>query len=242
MVELAALPSPLRLDQRGRVGGSSTGTRCSCARVPIPTGSVTRPGRWSLATRPPLVMPVEGTWMLRAQVSAEHESTFDAAVLVVHADERNWAKLCLELSPQGEVMVVSVVTRGDSDDCNSVVVAGPVWLRVARLERAFAFHYSLDGETWRMVRYFGLGTAEDAEVGFLAQSRPAPGAPRPSAASPTSPRCSRTCAPASDGHRIRACDVASRASSRSSGGVRILSARREPPGARSDGIQQRSCT
>ena len=81
-----------------------------------------------------------------------------------------WAKLCLELSPQGEVMVVSVVTRGASDDCNSVIVDGPVWLRVAHLERAFAFHYSLDGATWHMVRYFSLGEPEPVEVGFLAQS------------------------------------------------------------------------
>ena len=110
--------------------------------------------------------------MLRARASAAHGATFDAAVLVVHADERTWAKLCLELSPQGRIMVVSVVTRGESDDCNSVVVDGPVWLRVSRLTRAFAFHYSPDGTEWHMVRYFSLGLDEQApvEVGFLAQS------------------------------------------------------------------------
>ena len=69
-------------------------------------------------------------------------------------------------------MVVSVVTRGFSDDCNSVVVEGPVWLRASRLGRAFAFHYSVDGEVWHMVRYFGLDLedTDPVEVGFLAQS------------------------------------------------------------------------
>lgn len=62
------------------------------------------------------------------------------------------------------------VTRGTSDDCNSLVVDGDVWLRVARLERAFAFHYSLDGERWHMVRYFGLGDGVACEAGFLTQS------------------------------------------------------------------------
>ncbi len=119
---------------------------------------------------PALVMPVAGTWMLQARVSATHEATFDAAVLAVHVDARTWAKLCLELSPQGQVMVVSVVTRGESDDCNSVVVDGPVWLRVSRLQRAFAFHYSLDGTEWHMVRCFSLGDPTSVEVGFLAQS------------------------------------------------------------------------
>jgi regulation of enolase protein 1 (concanavalin A-like superfamily) len=120
---------------------------------------------------PALVMPAEGSWMLRARVSTEHNATFDAAVLVVYADNRTWAKLCLELSPQGQVLVVSVVTRGDSDDCNSVAIEGSeTWLRISRLERAFAFHHSPDGETWHLVRYFGLGDAESIELGFLAQS------------------------------------------------------------------------
>ncbi|HEX2906046.1 MAG TPA: DUF1349 domain-containing protein, partial [Phototrophicaceae bacterium] len=82
-----------------------------------------------------------------------------------------WAKLCLELSPQGQVMVVSVVTRGTSDDCNSIPVAGnSAYLRVAKQERAFAFHYSLDGVRWDFVRYFTLGDVSNVEMGFLAQS------------------------------------------------------------------------
>jgi regulation of enolase protein 1 (concanavalin A-like superfamily) len=67
-------------------------------------------------------------------------------------------------------MVVSVVTRGVSDDCNSWPVDGDsIWLRVARLGRAFAFHASHDGMTWQLVRHFALD-AEEPAVGFLAQS------------------------------------------------------------------------
>ena len=109
--------------------------------------------------------------MLRARVSAEHAATFDAGVLVARAGERAWAKLCLELAPDGRMMVVSVVTRGESDDCNSVVIEGDTaWLRISRLGRAFAFHWSPDGSRWHMVRYFGLGPSADVEVGFMAQS------------------------------------------------------------------------
>ena len=44
-------------------------------------------------------------------------------------------------------MIVSVVTRGVSDDCNSQTVeTGEAWLRLARLDGAFAFHASQDGE------------------------------------------------------------------------------------------------
>jgi hypothetical protein len=67
-------------------------------------------------------------------------------------------------------MVVSVVTRGVSDDCNSRTVEGAeTWLRVARLGAAFAFHTSADGARWELVRYFALPTSE-VEVGFEVRS------------------------------------------------------------------------
>jgi regulation of enolase protein 1 (concanavalin A-like superfamily) len=92
-------------------------------------------------------------------------------VLAIHVDDLNWAKLCFERSPDAEPMIVSVVTRGASDDSNSWVVDGnSVWLRISRLGAAFAFHASTDGSRWRLVRYFALDSAEDPAVGFLAQS------------------------------------------------------------------------
>jgi regulation of enolase protein 1 (concanavalin A-like superfamily) len=119
---------------------------------------------------PALVGAVAGDFTLQARISVEFGSTFDAGVLMLHADDRCWAKLCFELSPQGLPMVVSVVTRGSSDDCNSrIVEGGELWLRVARLGAAFAFHSSSDGRRWELVRHFGL-PAESVSVGFEAQS------------------------------------------------------------------------
>ncbi len=119
---------------------------------------------------PAVVGAVAGDFVLGARVTVDFRAKFDAGVLMVHADDRCWAKLCFEQSPQGEPMVVSVVTRGASDDCNSLTVtAGEVWLRIARLGAAFAFHASPDGRRWSLVRHFGL-PAEEVAVGFEAQS------------------------------------------------------------------------
>ncbi len=119
---------------------------------------------------PTLVGAVTGDFILQARVSVEFGATFDAGVLMLHANDRCWAKLCFELSPQGLPMVVSVVTRGHSDDCNSRTVDGAeLWLRVARLGAAFAFHSSSDGQLWELVRYFGLPEAS-VSLGFEAQS------------------------------------------------------------------------
>jgi hypothetical protein len=119
---------------------------------------------------PALVAAVQGDFMLAARVEVEFSSTFDAGVLVLWHDEGTWAKLCFEYSPAQEPMIVSVVTRDVSDDCNSVVVGGDaVWLRIARIGQAYAFHASLDGRWWQLVRHFRLGDG-DPEVGFEAQS------------------------------------------------------------------------
>lgn len=116
-------------------------------------------------------LPPAGDFTLAAQVSVEFTSMYDAGVLLLHAAERHWAKLCFEYSPQLTPTAVTVVTNQTSDDCNSFEVDGNVlWLRITRSGRAWAFHASADGSWWRLLRYFALGGPEPVRVGFLAQS------------------------------------------------------------------------
>jgi uncharacterized protein len=120
---------------------------------------------------PRIVGAVEGDFQLSARVRADLQATFDAGALVLHADDHTWVKLALERSPQGEAMVVSVVTRGLSDDANGQVVsADGVWLRVSRMGPACALHASHDGARWELVRHFALAAADGLAAGFLAQS------------------------------------------------------------------------
>jgi uncharacterized protein len=119
-----------------------------------------------------LGVPPEGDFQLSARVSVGFAATYDAGVLLLWFDERHWAKLCFEFSPDAEPMIVSVVTRGVSDDANAFPVDGrSVWLRVSRIDHAFACHASLDGRTWRMIRFFTVDdVASQASLGFEAQS------------------------------------------------------------------------
>jgi len=111
---------------------------------------------------------------LQARVEVEGQrTTFDAGALTIWRDSDHWAKLCFEYSPQGEAMVVSVVTRHLSDDVNSTEVTEPfVWLRLASLGTdAWAFHSSPDGVRWDFVRLFALpGGTDPVRVGFMAQA------------------------------------------------------------------------
>jgi regulation of enolase protein 1 (concanavalin A-like superfamily) len=127
-------------------------------------------GAVNVGNAPVLLFPALDPCMLSAQVIVNHIATYDAGVLMVYESPSAWAKFCLELSPQGLPMIVSVVTKGVSDDCNAFIVKGPVYMRVAKLERAYAFHVSEDGKAWNLIRYFKLENHKDAQIGFEAQS------------------------------------------------------------------------
>lgn len=112
-----------------------------------------------------------GDFTLEAVASVEFDATFDAGVLLVWIDDAHWGKLCFERSPDGENMVVSVVTRGVSDDANSFVVdASSIPLRISRTGSVLAFHAYADGG-WKFVRAFSLPGADAAlRIGFEVQS------------------------------------------------------------------------
>jgi hypothetical protein len=127
-------------------------------------------GAVDISNAPVLLFPTSGPGLLSARVIVKHAATYDAGVLMVYESPLAWAKFCLELSPQGLATIVTVVTKGVSDDCNAFAVDGPVYMRVAKLERAYAFHVSQDGSTWNLIRYFKLEDNQNAQLGFEAQS------------------------------------------------------------------------
>jgi len=121
-------------------------------------------GRWT-------GLPGDDDFTFSARVTVAFGGTFDAGVLLLYLSDRRWAKLCYEFSPQRKPTAVTVVTHGTSDDSNSFETAGgPLWLRVTRSGRAWAFHASTNGGYWQLLRYFSLGEASGARIGFLAQS------------------------------------------------------------------------
>lgn len=58
-----------------------------------------------------LGVPPEGDFQFSARVTVDFESTFDAGVLLLWIDDRNWGKLCFEFSPDREPMMDGVAAR-----------------------------------------------------------------------------------------------------------------------------------
>ena len=126
---------------------------------------------YTVLNAPVTVCRPDQYFQLSAKVHVEFNSDYDAGVLILYANETQWAKLCFEYSPQKEPMVVSVVTRGISDDANSSIINGTaIFLRVSGLGKAYAFHYSHDGKYWHFVRYYYMETKDPLQLGFSSQS------------------------------------------------------------------------
>jgi regulation of enolase protein 1 (concanavalin A-like superfamily) len=167
------VPSPSGAWRHDRLTGAviaEAGPQTDLYLNPGGTGSSDAASMLNAATL--LGTPPERDYQLRARVTVGFAATYDAGVLLLWADERNWGKLCFEYSPAGDPMIVSVVTRGVSDDANAFTVAGrSVWLRVSRIEQVYAYHASTDGRKWQLVRVFSIGaTSAGHRIGFEAQS------------------------------------------------------------------------
>ena len=169
-VQLAAIPAALYWENPP-VDFSTDGKAALTITAGAQTDIFNNPLSTEIVNKSPrLLFSPQGNFTLSAKIEVEFQDMFDAGALVLYADPEHWIKLAFESSPQ-EPTVVSVVTRGRSDDCNSSVIAGnAVYLRLARVEAAFALHYSLDGAYWHFVRLLNMGALGKYAIGFSTQS------------------------------------------------------------------------
>jgi uncharacterized protein len=170
-VGIARVPVSLRWD-----GGPVSSYVLQDDGVTVAAGADTDlfidPQRTSEAlTAPRLLACARGDVLLSARVGVGLRGPYDAGGLLVWLNDRAWAKFGLEMSAQREAEIVSAVTRGASDRASGFVVDGEhVWLRIARVGVAYAFHASLDGHYWRLIRHFTLYGSDEPSYGFFAQS------------------------------------------------------------------------
>ena len=135
---------------------------------PVPeNGVLSQP----VANAPFFYTEVTGDFVFRAKVRPNFRTVYDACALMVIQDERLWTKAAFEASDFGTTAAACVVTNGISDDANGCnIEQDEVWLQIVRKGDVFCTHYSLDGETFYMVRLFHLPVEQTVKVGIEAQS------------------------------------------------------------------------
>lgn len=128
-------------------------------------------GTEQVATSPMLLFPAPKDFWFSAKVTVEFKSLYDAGALVLYVDEKNWVKFAFE-SPNGKTgSIISVVTRGLSDDVTGTAIEGnSVYLEISKTGQAIFLFYSSDGKKWNVTRAFSLGSEQSLQFGFSAQS------------------------------------------------------------------------
>jgi len=126
---------------------------------------------------PILLFTPDPDYVLSTRVALKFVSKWDAGALMLWGDDHHWAKLSFEFSPGKKPTLVTVVTRGLSDDCNSKELrSDSVYLRIAKSGTTYVFYFSTDARNWQILRTFSLDTDLPIRVGFEAQSPAGSGA------------------------------------------------------------------
>ncbi len=122
-------------------------------------------------TAPKLCFQPDQDFVLSASISHDFESKWDGGALFLKSDSLNWIKFCFEKDYTGSRRVVSVVTKGVSDDCNSVAIGtNTVFYKMAKADNVITLYYSEDGLRWFLVRHVQFDCPSRFTIGFLAQS------------------------------------------------------------------------
>ena len=126
----------------------------------------------NIATAPYIYKSMKGDFVVKALVEPDFASQWNAVAIMVHLDSLNWIKFAFENSDATGPSIVTVVTRGASDDANGVILKGQnqIWLVMARKSNIYSMHWSIDGQNFKMARLASMPVAHDVRVGIEFQS------------------------------------------------------------------------
>lgn len=120
---------------------------------------------------PKLMFEADSDFVFSAAIEHAFTSKWDGGALVLKQDSLNWVKCCFEKDYTGAKRLVTVVTKGISDDCNSVALSGnKVYFKIAKANNVITIYYSLTGKKWFLIRHFTFDSTDNLKVGFLSQS------------------------------------------------------------------------
>lgn len=120
---------------------------------------------------PKLMFKADANFVLSCSIEHSFSNKWDGGAIVIKQDSLNWVKFCFEKDYTGARRVVSVVTKGISDDCNSVEIKGnKVFYKLAKADNVITLYYSLNGTNWYLIRHLQFDANDNLQVGFLAQS------------------------------------------------------------------------
>ncbi len=114
---------------------------------------------------------ITGNFIAKVKVTGKYQALYDQAGLMVRLDENTWLKCGIEFV-NGLQQASAVVTREYSDWSVVPLSENPksIWLCLKRSAETVEVEYSLDGESYILLRLAYLTTANQLQVGLMCAS------------------------------------------------------------------------
>ena len=111
------------------------------------------------------------TFSGRLKPGFTEDGLYNAANLMVVANDTLWQKFCFEQDERGKHRVVTVRTVGTSDDNNhEVIEQDNIYYKISSDTHTIASYYSLDGKEWQMVRLYKNNYPKELYIGICSQA------------------------------------------------------------------------
>lgn len=108
---------------------------------------------------------------LTARVTPTFLETYDAGALYIWVKDDLWLKMAMEMDERRRTRMVTVRTTGTSDDNNHEVIAERgVHMKISSDTQTVGFYYSMDNQSWQLIRLFRNEYPEKIWLGVSAQS------------------------------------------------------------------------
>jgi regulation of enolase protein 1 (concanavalin A-like superfamily) len=130
-------------------------------------------GKLSNNTAPVLLAAVDNgkPFTLTARVTPMFLETYDAGALYIWVKDDLWLKMAMEMDERRRTRMVTVRTTGTSDDNNHDVISERgVHMKISSDTQTVGFYYSLDNQSWQLIRLFRNEYPEKIWLGVSAQS------------------------------------------------------------------------
>lgn len=111
---------------------------------------------------------VTGDFTIEVKVIGQYQTLYDQAGLMIRENENTWLKCGIEFV-EGMQNVSAVVTR-DYSDWSVVPLSQPsvaLWMKVQRRAETIEVQYSLDGQSYQMLRLAYLTNTATLQVGLM---------------------------------------------------------------------------
>lgn len=128
---------------------------------------------YNKANAPLLLMTVDNTkpFTFSIKVSPTHLVKYDAGMAFLYVNDSEWLKFAFEVDERMLGRIVTVKTKGFSDDNNhDAIPAKSVYLKISSDTKVVGFYYSLDAKNWQLVRLFKNEYPQNLKIGIGSQS------------------------------------------------------------------------